>query len=190
MALFRKNISAAGLGGVISDFLTKDFSSDGFDGLMSQLGVNSTEYNQMHAIEAMGGYLFQLWFALSKKGYESSVKTIIMDIVRENLLKSYFGESEDYRFILGHIIARINEYAEIFQKKSGSDAEIEFGGRFYCYVLEYEKFKPARKMEVKEMLDMGIKIDSEKMLKAHFLLLAFRKGLEGLLDEFKVTSML
>jgi hypothetical protein len=156
--------------------------------MMSALGINSNESNPMHGIEVMAGYLFQVWFALRKKGHES-YRTIIMDIVREKLLKSYFGESEHYIAISGHIIARINEYVEIFEEKTGRDAGIEFGTRFYCYVVEQEKIKPARKTEAKELLDM-FKIDAAKALKAYLYLIAFREFVEKLLDDFKVSSLL
>jgi len=48
MVLFKKNVSAIGMGQVISEAFMESFPNR-FDRIMAHLGVSSDQYNQFHA---------------------------------------------------------------------------------------------------------------------------------------------
>jgi hypothetical protein len=171
MALLKKKISAAGLADVITILALRDLPE------LKEFGVNPDQLAEKDVVELYGGYLFYIWLALSKK-YDSLSARLIMDLVREKLIKSYLDALDKQRpglsqgiSISDRIVTRINEYCEIFSEEgTGGDALLKFSIRFH------QNFIGDKETDIQKILGFGIHLE------------IFHKVLVDLLNEFKVTS--
>jgi hypothetical protein len=179
MGLSKKNISAIGMGKVISESIM-GFLQNTFHRVMDHLEVSYDQRTQAHDFEFFCGYLFIISFGLSER-YDPPTLKIISNVVRDNIIKSYFNESEYYSTYVSAVDFRMNEYSKIVEEENDYTIfRTKFAFQLVKNILNIRDDKEFSKLGsdiiLKGPIAVLIGVDSVQSL------------VSAIIDKFKVTS--